>query len=39
MVSFNKPQELPPMEAIFAGAAFIALFSLWVIVPKILLKK
>ena len=27
------------MEAIFAGVAFIGLFSLWVLLPKKLLKR
>lgn len=35
----TSTQESKTMEAIFAGAAFIGLFSLWVIVPKMLLKK
>lgn len=39
MLSYNNSREHKTMEAIIAGAAFIGLFSLWVVVPKLLLKK
>ena len=39
ILPYSISRELKTMEAIIAGAAFIALFSLWVVVPKLLLKK
>jgi len=39
MSSSANSREYEEMEIILAAAAFIGLFSMWVIVPRMLLKK
>ena len=32
-------RRMPDMEALIAAGAFLGLFSLWVLVPKVFIKK